>query len=319
MAVSRLAGSDRYETAARMTADLSPGQPVVYVASGANYPDALGGAALAGGRNAPLLLTKPTSLPPPVRAELDRLRPRKIVVLGGTSAVSDDVLRTLRQYTTGGTARSVERWSAPDRYALSARISHEFGSGHNTVYVAAGTNFPDALTGAALAGRDKAPILLVRPTSIPGAVADQLALLGARRIVVIGGPGAVSDHVLSELKQYAAADTYKVRRIGGPDRYAVAANVAREFEAEKYRGYVANGQDFPDALAAASAAARGGYPVVLTRPDRLSTPAIAALGHVRVRNLTIVGGQKAVTNPVETALGDLIIHPVQPIDPEPGP
>ena len=90
--VSRLAGADRFETSAKVSAaTFAPGVPVAYVSTGYNFPDALSASAAAAKLGGPVLLTAPGSLPGSVRAELTRLKPGKIVVLGQADAVSDAV------------------------------------------------------------------------------------------------------------------------------------------------------------------------------------------------------------------------------------
>ena len=151
--VIRLAGTDRYSTAAAISrATFDPGVPVAYVATGLDFPDALAGAALAGKRGGPILLTPPGGLPPSTIAELQRLKPATIVVLGGTSVLPGAILEALRGYTTG----SVTRIAGSDRYATAAAVSRSgYDPGVAVAYIAIGTNFPDALAGAALAGRDR--------------------------------------------------------------------------------------------------------------------------------------------------------------------
>jgi len=70
-------------------------------------------------------------------------------------------------------------------------------------YIATGLNFPDALAGAAVAGSQGAPILLVLPDSIPAATAAELARLQPGRIVILGGAGVVSDGVANAAKAAA--------------------------------------------------------------------------------------------------------------------
>ncbi|MGZ3588520.1 MAG: cell wall-binding repeat-containing protein [Candidatus Limnocylindrales bacterium] len=89
--VTRLAGPDRYGTAVAVSSLVPAGAPVVYVATGANYPDALAVAPAAARTGAPVLLVPWASIPDAVVAELQRLQPGRIVVLGGTSVVSDSV------------------------------------------------------------------------------------------------------------------------------------------------------------------------------------------------------------------------------------
>jgi hypothetical protein len=92
-AVTRLWGPDRYTTAAALSAaTFGAGVPVVYVATGQNYPDALTASAAAGKAGAPVLLVAGTSIPASIAAELTRLHPGRIVVVGGPASVSDGVV-----------------------------------------------------------------------------------------------------------------------------------------------------------------------------------------------------------------------------------
>jgi putative cell wall-binding protein len=90
--VERRFGSDRYATSAAISqATFSPGVPVVYIATGINHPDGLAGAAAGAIEGGPLLLTKPDSLPATIATELKRLKPQRVVIVGGTAAVTNSV------------------------------------------------------------------------------------------------------------------------------------------------------------------------------------------------------------------------------------
>ncbi|MCI0584526.1 MAG: cell wall-binding repeat-containing protein [Chloroflexi bacterium] len=196
--VTRIAGADRYATAAAISAaTFAPGVSIAYVATGANFPDALAGAAVAGSRGAPVLLVAADKIPSVTVAELKRLKPAKIVVLGGASVVSSAVKDALGAYTAG----SVIRLAGSDRYSTAATISSaSFAPGVDVVYVATGANFPDALAGAAAAGSEGAPIVLVTKDTIPGATATELQRLDPGRIVVLGSTGVVSEAVRIQLQ-----------------------------------------------------------------------------------------------------------------------
>ncbi len=97
--LSRLAGADRYGTAAALSAaTFGPGVSVAYVATGANFPDALAAAAAAGFRAGPVLLVSRDAIPAPTASELARLKPERIVVVGGPAVVGDGVAAALRSY-----------------------------------------------------------------------------------------------------------------------------------------------------------------------------------------------------------------------------
>ena len=96
---TRLAGADRYATAVAISkATYAPGVPVAYIATGLGFADALAGAAAAGTAGGPLLTIPGTSIPAATAAELTRLKPAKIIVLGGTSAISQAVLTAMKAY-----------------------------------------------------------------------------------------------------------------------------------------------------------------------------------------------------------------------------
>lgn len=194
--VTRLSGADRYATAAAVSAAVfSPGVPVAYVATGAAFPDALSGGAAAAARGGPLLLVTPSAVPASTAAELARLRPARIVVVGGTGAVPATVEAALRAY-----APAVVRVAGADRYATAVAVSRDtFGPPATAALLATGTNWPDAVTGAAAAGRLGSPVLLVRDP-LPAGVAAELQRLTPTTAYALGGTGAVPLAVVREVQ-----------------------------------------------------------------------------------------------------------------------
>ncbi len=94
--VTRLAGPDRYATSAAVAGTFATGVPVVYVASGLGFADALAAAAAAGSMGSPMVLTMPETLPALVGAQIIRLNPWHAIVAGGVGAVGDAVVRSIR-------------------------------------------------------------------------------------------------------------------------------------------------------------------------------------------------------------------------------
>ena len=93
-------------------------------------------------------------------------------------------------------AKVVERWAGADRFASSAAFSAKsYPVGVSVAYVADGMNFPDALSGAPIAGKTGGPVLLTKTGSLPSAIAQELTRLKPQKIVVLGGTGAVSGAV----------------------------------------------------------------------------------------------------------------------------
>lgn len=306
----RVAGRDRYTTAVEVSKRAFPlGAGSVVLATGRNWPDALGGSALAGVVGGPLLLTEPERLTPATRAEIERLGATNVHVLGGVASVSSAVEAELK--TMLGAA-SVKRIGGRDRYETGAAVAAEVvrlqgAAFSGEVLVATGGNFPDALAGAPLAAAYGRPIVLVNPAS--GSFALPAGTTGA---TILGGPVSVRSSVQSKL--IASLGAGNVRRISGADRYEAASNIAQwgvEDLGQSWNGVsVATGETFPDALTGGVMAARSGSVIVLSRsavlsPQPASRLRIAAgsIGAVR-----IVGGpvsvSEAVYSSVKKALGD---------------
>ena len=296
--VTRLGGGDLYGTPAVISAaNFAPGVPVVYVATGLDFPDALAGAAVAGPQGGPILLVSVDAIPAATAAELTRLRPQQIMILGGTGVVSDAVASALGDYTSG----AVTRLAGRDRYATAAAVgAATFVPGVPVVYVATGLNFPDALAGAAVAGFQDGPVLLVSTNAIPTVTAIELARLKPMRIVILGGSGVVSDAVASTLGAYTPGT---VTRLAGRDRYATAAAIsAATFAPGVPVVYVATGLDFPDALAGSAVAGSQGAPVLLVSTDAIPAATAAELTRLQPGRVVLLGSASSVSEAVRIQL-----------------
>lgn len=290
--VDRISGEDRYGTAAAASGAWAAGTGVVYVVNGQDYPDALTAAARAGVYDAPVLLVRQDEIPAVTRSALERLDPARAVVVGGTGAVSTQVAQEVRSLTR---TQDLTRVRGTTRYATAAAMASYYPAGGARVYLASGEDYPDALAGAALAGHEHMPLLLTRQDRLDQATIDQLSRLDAAEVVVLGGPGAVSDEVAQQAASHAQSGTY--RRLAGHDRWATMAQVAEQFPAGRPAAYVASGQDFPDALVgAALAGGLHGSPIVLTDNDEVRTATAVALTRQDPLSIYVMGGPTVVTD-----------------------
>ncbi len=295
----RIGGSDRYATSAAISAEtFDPGVAVAYLASGVNYPDALAGGAVAGHQGAPVLLTKPDAIPAVIAAELDRLNPKKIVILGGLSAVNASVATEADVYTDG----AVDRVAGDNRYDTAGELAVDnFAAGVGTVFVASGENFPDALGGAAAAAELGGPVLLTKANAVPAETENALLKLTPGKIVVLGGETAVSKAVFDEL----GADD----RLAGTDRYATSAAISADTFSSADVVYLANGLAFPDALSGAPVAASDSAPILLVKSDSVSQAVCDEVNRLQPTDVVALGGTTAVSDAVltyvaETCLAD---------------
>ena len=285
----RIAGDTRYQTAVDLSKAAFPdGAEHAVIVSGESFPDGLAAGPLAASLDGPVLLTPHDGLPDIVVAELQRLKVTDVTVVGGPAAVDDIVLFQLWQ--TVGT--EPHRIAGVDRYDTAAQVAAAFPSGAPAAYVAGGSTFPDALTAGAAAASAGAPLVLVPATSLPPSVADTIVKLAPGELRVVGGPAAVGDPVLDQLRTKVA----NVRRLAGADRYATAAAVASDGGAQPTEVLVATGLNFADALAAAPLAAQRDAPIVLTTAPCAPDSTIGVMRAMSWPDVTIVGGIAAVSH-----------------------
>lgn len=292
IATTRVSGADRFTSGVAISQAAYPATaPVVYIASGLNYPDALSAAAAAAKQGGPLLLTSPDGLPAPVAAEIARLQPSRAVIVGGVNAVSPVV-----QAQLAALVPDVVRIAGADRYDTSRQVAlYAFGSGPvPAAYVASGSGFADALSAAGAAGSQGAPVLLT-PGGDPSAavVAPTLSQLRPRQIDVVGGTGVIPSALDTALSAIAP-----VRRLAGADRFGTNAAVTRDAFASAPVALVASGFNFPDALTGAAWAGHAHMPIVFSSGSCLSKSTADTVYALNVSSLTLIGGTAIVSDSV---------------------
>ncbi|WP_440708286.1 cell wall-binding repeat-containing protein [Herbiconiux sp. YIM B11900] len=283
---SRLAGGDRYDQAVRAAAAFGRAD-TVYLASGEKFADALSASAVAGAHGSPLLLTSAGSVPAAVLAQLVRLTPRTVVVVGGALSVSDAVLETISRQVAGAT---VVRVDGADRYEVSRALVTDPEVGvprASELYLASGADFPDALTASPAAVHRHAPVLLVDGAEAAPSAAetDVFRALGVTAITLVGGPRSLGSALETGL-----ARTMPVTRIGGADRYEVGVAVNRAAFGSASTVYLASAASFPDALSGGPLAALQSAPLYVVPPSCVPSAVLAELDRLAPARIVILGG-----------------------------
>ncbi|MGC5076176.1 cell wall-binding repeat-containing protein [Agrococcus sp. DT81.2] len=281
----RVAGADRYSTAVAVSQRTFPqGAPVVYLASGENFPDGLAAGPAAAHRGGPVLLTPRGAASQVVLTEIDRLRPTEVVIVGGEPSISPAVEAAVRSLDP---ARTVERLGGADRFETSRLIAEDAFASASAAFVATGLKFPDALAAGPAAALREGPVLLVHggQDAPDEATLATLRRLGVGWVGVAGDANSVSAGVASGLTEAGL----NVARYAGGDRFATAAQLAGSF-GEVSTGYIASGSDFPDALAGAAAAGADRAPLLLARRECMPAVTRSALLTARVDEVVVLGG-----------------------------
>ena len=201
-------------------------------------------------------------------------------------------------------APHVAEFAGANRYETAAMASRKsFGEGADTVVIATGENWPDALAASGLAGAVGGPVLLTLPDVVPATLAAELGRLGAKDAYLIGGTEAISASVEAYLAALLPGD---VTRLGGRDRYETANLVSAEAVAmmDGFGGsaILASGLNPPDAVASSALSAGLGMPLYLTPADALPAHVEDAMADAGVSDVYIVGGTAAVGTAVQTAV-----------------
>ncbi|MEO6115856.1 MAG: cell wall-binding repeat-containing protein [Pseudolysinimonas sp.] len=288
--VDRVGGTDRYAVAINIAQAAYPsGAPDVYVATGLNFPDALSAGAAAAKNHSPVLLTDPNSLSTEVANEITALHPGRIIVVGGTASVTDTVYRALEQIQP-----NIVRLAGIDRYAASrAIVASEFSGGADTVYIATGATFPDALSAAAAGGPVGAAVLLVNGSSSDGLDAASIATLTAlhpSHIIVAGGTGSVSPAIQSRLNLIA-----RTTRYAGEDRYSASTAISVAAYQSADRVFLTTGLTFPDALGGSAWAGAIKAPLFVVPTNCVPAPTLAAIHSLGATRVTLLGGPASLT------------------------
>jgi putative cell wall-binding protein len=286
----RLSGSTRFETAAAISQEgWLNGADTVVLARGYDFPDALAGTTLAYQLNAPMLLTHDTVLTGTTKNEINRLKAKKVIILGSLDAISPNVERELN-----GMGLQVSRIGGVNRFDTAAHIAENMPKKGNTAIVAFGYNFPDALTIAPYAAKMGYPIFLTRTNELPEA--SKNALKNYEHTIVVGSGDVISEDIMKQLKNPV--------RYGGLTRFETNYNIVNSFfTGENGKAYIATGYNFADALTGAVLAAKNDAPLLLTNTTQVPEPIKNAILTKKLHSYNFLGGSEAVG--VENEIADI--------------
>lgn len=297
--VQRVAGDTRYDTMSELISNVGgwSASDKVILASGANYPDALSASALAGVHDAPIILTDPTELSSKAAATIKQLGPSTIYVVGGPSAVSDEVLQAANNICGSSTIRLY----GSTRYETSLEILRQCNSSSDTLIVATGANYADSLSISPYAYVTKSPIVLCDPYGgLTQEAIEAIRAGGFSKAILVGGNAAVPDVVISQLNNANIA-TDGIRRLSGATRYETSMQITA-FEISETSLFTADplgfatGSNYADALAMGPCMGRINSPLLLVDNGAQTVCAYIERFKGNVGNAFVAGGINAVSD-----------------------
>ncbi|MBN8210257.1 cell wall-binding repeat-containing protein [Bacillus sp. NTK071] len=187
---SRIAGDNRYDTAAKIAGELDPSlNDTAFVTYGGNFPDALSVASIAASQGSPILLTKTKELPAETAKALENYN--NTYAIGGTSVISDAVYKKLPNR---------KRIAGSDRYETSVQVVNKLDLPAEAVALTTGQGFADALTGSVHAAYWDMPVVLTRKDSLPTPAANLFQDKETTLYTILGGKSAVGEGVEDDIR-----------------------------------------------------------------------------------------------------------------------
>lgn len=307
---TRIAGQNRYESAAQISREQFTNAKKVIVVNAQKYADALSATTLSDGKYS-ILYTEKDSLPTATRNEIQRLNPVEVYLLGGQQSISAGIENILKKYSN-----KVTRIAGRDRYETSAKVAAM--SKKKNVVIASGENFSDPLYASSYAYSNNAKILLSSGKTLSRETRDYLlrnkSSIG--KVTVVGGGQSISSATVRYIQSVTGKN---VSRISGRNRYDGSVKVANSMNKDKV--FIASGEDFADALAISPLAQKLNAPILLSSKGKLDTSVIAFLNNFKnsIKDVYIVGGYRTIDNNVYGTVQNVLKKQIAKPQPKPKP
>ena len=189
--ITRIGGTDRYDTSKKVAEKLGVSNGII-MATGFDFPDALSIAPIAGIKSIPILLSPKNSMDSNIANFLKNKNIPVSYIVGGTGVIGESIASNVPNN---------KRLGGDNRYATNLTINKTFEKDLNfdTIYLATGTDFPDALAGSALAAKNNAPIFLTGKDLISPETINFIKSKNVKHVVILGGTGVVSEKVVNDI------------------------------------------------------------------------------------------------------------------------
>lgn len=282
--VERFGGNDRYETSIQVSKNNWEVSNYIILVSGEDFPDALSAAPLSKKYDAPILLTRNSSISKEMTEEIKRLNAKNAFIISGPGVISENVEKQLKDMGIEST-----RIYGADRYETSVKVAEVLGT-YNDIFIASGEDFPDAVSAAPMAAIKGAPILLTRSKKLPDSVEKFITTNNESNYYVVGGEASVKNESIQSIKNF--------KRLGGQNRYKTNEAVISEFlNAITFDStYIANGLAFPDALSGSAAAAKTLSPIILVSNSYDMKNSLLNSKLESIFNMKVLGGTGVISN-----------------------
>ena len=303
-------GSTPYKTAAQAERLAFPSKatvPALVITNSDEWTGNIAAAALTSAAGGPVLLTAKDSLPASTVAEIQRLKPSRIYLIGGPAQISASVATKIAKLT-----EHVTRIAAPSRYALAVKAATSTvkmlkSRGHriDTAYIVGRDAFSDAVAIAPVSARTGRPVFISRQDTATKTTLAGLKAARIKHVIIVGGAGVVGPKVVAELKKARLS----VARLAGKNLYETALQVAKH-GAALHVGLswthlgVSSGTSQEGMLACAVSQGQTGSLVLFTTGDKLheATAELISAQASAAGKVRVFGSFDVVKTPVRASI-----------------
>ncbi|WP_411681658.1 cell wall-binding repeat-containing protein [Clostridium thailandense] len=196
----RLGGQDRFDTNKYIvnSMNVQKGTPIVIV-NAYGFADALSASSVAALNGYPIIMTSNSALTDEAKDMIKNIEPKEVYIIGGYASVGYNVKNQIRELVPSLESDNLISLAGDDRYETSLSICKYFNVNSDTAVIANGENFPDALSGSALAAKLNAPIVLTDGSDITKQK-EFIDKSNFKNIILLGGPSSIDFSIEYELK-----------------------------------------------------------------------------------------------------------------------
>ena len=260
---TEIIGSDRYDTAAKISKKGWNASSTVVIANGINEIEGIVSNPLASAYNAPVLLAEKDRVSKYTTDELKRLSPSNIIIIGDKSSIGENTVSNIKKVAPSASIKRIEGSNIEE---LSVNIAKEIDSKANVskIYVAGENGAADALSVVSKAAEEKAPIIVTSKNSVNSSVKNWIKSNSISSAYFLGKTAVISDNVIKEIDSVVSGNV-SGNRIGGSDRNQTNARVIKVlYPSETYNPvFVAKNSPLVDAISVGVYAARTKSPIVI--------------------------------------------------------
>lgn len=261
-----LGGATRFETAVELSKSKFDSSDYVVLINKNSIFDGISATPLATAVKAPILYTEAKYIQESTKQEIKRLSAKNVIIIGGEGVVTGNVVNELKSIGVS----NIVRLGGATRYDTALEVAKYINSncyGVSEIFLVNGTADADAMSVAAVGGKNNMPILLTETNKMHTNTYNWLKSKNLLNAYIIGGTGVVSNNVLNILNSITRLNISN-NRVGGATRQDTNALIINRFYGKNLEVvYAARSHILFDALAVGPIAALDNAPVVLINTD----------------------------------------------------